>query len=257
LKVASLAVCLVLALGACAGATAGTRSISVFAASSLQGVLPELANAYARTDAGVAITMAFDGSSRLRAQIELGAPADLFLSADEGNAVALAAAGRASGEPVPYAANRIVLVVPRDGSPVARWQDLATVGTRIVAAGDAVPITHYAELVVQQLAARPGAPPGFVQAYRRNVVSREDNVRAALAKVELGEADAALVYATDARASVRVMAVPLPPNSVTATYWGLALAGSARSVGAATFLAWLRSPVAQAILAAHGFSPPP
>jgi len=257
LRIVALAGCLLVALGACTSTSAGSRSIRVGAASSLQDVLPDLADAYARTDAGVTITMAFDGSSRLRAQIELGAPADLFLSADEENAVALADAGRGSGDPVAYAGNRIVLVVPDNGSAVERWQELAASGTSIVAADEGVPITHYAELVVQRLAARPDAPPGFAEAYRANVVSHEDNVRAALAKVELGEADAALVYATDALAAPDVDVVSLPATDVVAGYWGLALRGAGPNPDARAFLAWLLSPAAQAIFAAAGFGPPP
>ena len=111
-------------------------------------------------------------------------------------------AGLAAGEPIPFAGNRLALVVPA-GNPAGITSpfDLARPGVRLVGAGTTVPITKYAAQMVGMLAGLPGAPHDFAAAVEANVVSREDNVRAVLAKVELGEGDAAIVYATDATAA--------------------------------------------------------
>lgn len=256
MSVRPLACCLLVALAACTSASPARESFTIYAASSLQDALPDLADAFAATDGGARPVLAFDGSSRLRAQIELGAPADLFLSADEATAASLIDHGLAAERSVVIAANRVVLVVPSSGGRVARWQQLAAAGTRIVTADDAVPITHYAQLAVARLAGLPDAPTGFAAAYRRNVVSHEDNVRAVLAKVELGEADAALVYASDALSSTAVTVVPLPIADVNASYAGVLVRNAPHPDVARRFLGWLSTADALMILRAHGFSVP-
>ena len=126
-----------------------------------------------------------------------------------------------------------------------------------MAAGEAVPITRYAEEAIDNLAALPGYPPAYAEAVAANIVSREDNVRAALAKVELGEADAAIVYATDIRASTAARAVEIPPEAnVVATYGAVVIKASSRSDAAAAFVAWLAGPEGVAILGRFGFLPP-
>jgi molybdate transport system substrate-binding protein len=141
---------------------------------------------------------------------------------------------------------------------VEDWRDLARPGVRIVAAGDEVPVTRYANQLVDYLADLPGAPGRFEDAVAAKIVSREDNVRAALSKVELGEGDAAIVYATDAAASSAVTAVPFPTEAeVTATYTAVVIAGSDRTAEADRFVDWLTLAPAGDILASHGLQPPP
>ena len=97
---------------------------------------------------------------------------------------------------------------------------------KIIAAGDEVPITKYATQVVDNLAREPGYPADFAAAYAANVVSREDNVKAVVAKIELGEGDAAIVYVTDAKASTKVATVDIPAGAnVPATYAGVVVEG--------------------------------
>jgi molybdate transport system substrate-binding protein len=237
---------------------AAANRITVFAAASLTDALRAAADAYRASHPDVEIALAFGSSAALRTQIEQGAPADLFLSADLRNAQVLADAGHADGVPVPFAANRLAIVVPAD-SPAAIdvASDLARPGLRIIAAGDQVPITAYARQLVANLGARPGAPAGFAAAYEANVVSREDDVRSVLAKIELGEGDAAIVYATDAAGSVRVRTIPIPDGANVAVIdAGVVVAGSSRLAGARALLEWLAGPDGQAILARYGFSRP-
>jgi molybdate transport system substrate-binding protein len=221
--------------------------LTVYAAASLRDVMTKLQEAYGP------MTMSLGGSSTLRVQIEQGAPADLFLSADAAQVDQLAASGHVDGEPVTFARNSVVLVVPRKGSRVHNWKDLTKPGVQIVAADEAVPIQAYADELVEQLAALPQAPPGFAAGVQSRIASREDNVAAILARVQLGEGDAGFVYATDAKgASVR--ALPLPVG-VEADYVGAAVRGP-HAAEARRFLDWLGGTQAQAILRDHGFGTP-
>ena len=252
---------MVVLAGACLPAAgSGARraaALTIFAAASLAQPLTELAARYEAERLG-SLVLSFDASSTLRTQLEQGAPADVLLSADETNARALAEAGLTLAPPAAFAGNALTIVVPRQGSGTIRdWRDLARPGTRIVAAGTDVPITRYAEVVIERLAAQPTAPADFAAAVRRNVVSREDNVRAVLAKVEIGEGDAAIVYVTDARSSDSVTALALPDSAnVVARYYAVIMRdGPAERAAASHFVAWLRDPGAQGVLQRYGFLP--
>lgn len=246
-------------LVACQGAAANPSELVVFAAASLRDALEEVRTAYAEVEPGLTLTVSTDSSAALRTQIEQGAPADVFLSADTVHPQVLADAGLAEGPPVAFAANRLAIVVPADdGGSITSWTDLARPGLRIVAAGPDVPISRYVDELVANLAARPDAPPGFAAGYAANVTSREDNVHAVLAKVSLGEGDAGIVYATDATAAgERVRQVPIPAEAnVRATYAGVVVAVSPRREGGRLFLAWLVGPSGAAVLTRAGFEPP-
>ncbi len=227
--------------------------LTIFAAASLADVLEDLETTWLSESPEVPLKIAFDASNVLAAQIAEGADVDVFLSADLSRPAELAEAGLTSGEPVTFARNSPVIVVPRDSQVVMTALDLAEPGIRLVAAGASVPITRYAEEAIAQLAATTPDPAAFSSAVAANVVSREDNVRAALAKVELGEGDAAIVYATDARASDAVREVPFPEAvQVTAEYGAVQVSDDA---AAAAFVTWLTGPTAQTVLAEAAFQP--
>jgi molybdate transport system substrate-binding protein len=204
------------------------------------------------------LTIATDSSSTLRTQIEQGAPADVFLSADQKNPRALVEAGLAAGDAVDFAGNELAIVVPIDNpARVTGPLDLARPGLKIVAAGDEVPVTAYAQEAVLRLSALPGYPTDFAAGYAANVVSNEENVRAVLAKIELGEGDAAIVYRTDALASSGVALIEIPTEAaLTATYAGVVVGASPRPEAAHAFLDWLASAKGAAVLAGFGFLPP-
>ncbi len=227
--------------------------LTIFAAASLADVLEDLEATWLGEFPEIPLTVAFDASNVLAAQIAEGADVDVFLSADLSRPAELAEAGFTSGEPVTFAQNSPVIVVPRDSQVVTTAMDLAEPGIRLVAAGTSVPITRYAEEAIAQLAATTPDPAAFSIAVAANVVSREDNVRAALAKVELGEGDAAIVYATDARASDAVREVPFPEAvQVTAEYGAVQVSDDP---AAAAFVTWLTGPAAQTVLADAAFQP--
>jgi molybdate transport system substrate-binding protein len=233
------------------------RELLVLGAASLSDVLEQLAAAYEADNPGLDIVLSTDGSDALRARIEEGAAADVFVSADAANPDRLARAGLTLGSPAPVAANGIVIAVaPQRRDEIRIPIDLAADGIRIVAAGRGVPITAYAQEAIDRLAGLDGYPPDYAARLEENVVSREDNVRAALAKVALGEGDAAFVYATDVRGRADLGVLELPPAAaVDAVYAAVALSASGTPDTARDFVAWLRTPPAQLILSAAGFSP--
>ncbi len=231
------------------------EDLTVFGAASLTDVLGTVKAAYEAAHPGLTILISTDSSAALATQIEQGAPADVLLSADTENAERLVQDGLAAGNAVVFAGNELAIIVPV-GNPagVAAAADLARPGLKIVAAGDEVPITRYATQLVANLGALPGYPADFVDAYEANVVSREDNVKAVVAKIELGEGDAGIAYRTDAAAtsSVEVINVPVGAN-VVASYAGVAVKGG-ESAASTAFLDWLNGPDGQAILASFGFT---
>jgi molybdate transport system substrate-binding protein len=239
------------------GGPPASAELRVGVASSLRAAAADLASAYEEVAPAVTVVVSADSSAALRAQVEQGLAIDVLLAADADNPRVLADDGLTIGEPVVFAANTVALIVPADNpADVTGPADLARPDVRIVAAGEQVPITRYADEVVRRLGEQPDYPDGFAEKVAANTVSREDNVAAVRAKVALGEADAAFVYATDATGT-DVGPVALPPAaSVRAEYHGVALAGNGQPDAAAAFLAWVAGPGGQAILRAHGFLAP-
>lgn len=261
LAVAAAAVTFVLA--ACAGgaATASTPArnveLTIYGAASLKGALEKAEAAYEAANPGTTLTISTDSSSALETQIEQGAPADVFLSADRTNPQKLVEAGLADGAAVTFAGNKLTIVVPADNpAGITSPADLAKSGVKVIAAGDTVPITKYATQLVGNLAKVSGYPVDFVAAYTASIASREDNVKAVIAKIELGEGDAGIVYVTDAKASSKVKTIDVPDSAnVPATYDGVVVKASA-SAAARTFLDWFAGPDGQVILGGLGFLPP-
>ena len=259
IRVAVALLATVVALGGCVGASCACAPavVTVLAAASLSASVDAIKRAYESHDRGTVLTFSTGASSALRVQIEQGADADVFLSADAANPQALADEDLVDGTVEAFATNHLTIIVP-SGNPagITSARDLGRANVRILAAGEDVPITRYAEQVVAKLGALPGYPADFVAAYESNISSREDNVGAIVAKIALGEADAGIVYVTDAR-SAEVEAVEIPADAnVTATYAGVVLK-RAGYVGARDFLDWLRGADGQRILAEAGFLPAP
>jgi molybdate transport system substrate-binding protein len=233
--------------------------LTIFAAASLKNMLAEAEAAYETANPGTDLTISTDSSAALETQIEEGAPADVFLSADTANPQKLVDGGFASGEAIPFASNKLTVIVPTDNpAGIQSPGDLAKPGLRIIAAGDEVPITKYATQLVQNLAADANDPEGFAAAYAANVASKEDNVSAIVSKIELGEGNAGIVYVTDAAASDDVTPIDVPDAAnVPATYAGVVVGASPNVDAAAAFLDWLIGRDGQEVLSSFGFMPPP
>lgn len=226
--------------------------LTVHAASSLKEAFGEIETAFEAANPGVTLAVNLGGSQELRAQIEHGAPADVFASADTKHMSALVTGGIATA-PKLFACNELVVVVPSDRPEPATFAELA--GTpRLVIAASEVPVGAY---TLQVLDAASADSPDFRAKVEANVVSRELNVRQVLAKVTLGEADAAFVYRTDALSTgnaVRILDVPAT-HAVRAEYPIAAVTGGRHPREAAAFVEYVLSPIGQARLASRGFLP--
>ena len=191
------------------------EEVIVFAAASLRDVFGEIAKSFHKEHPDAKVTLSFAGSQELAAQIEHGAAADVFAAADTTHIEKLLAGGLVNA-PVVFACNEPVLIVPAaNPAGINEFSDLPK-ASRIVLGVPAVPIGKYAE---QVLAKASVASPNFATSVLAKVVSREMTVRHVLAKVSMGEADAGIVYRTDAASSkqVKVIAIPAALN-VTARY---------------------------------------
>ena len=233
-------------------------ALTIYGAASLKGALDRVKTAYEAANPGTTLTISTDSSSALETQIEQGAPADVFLSADTTNPKKLTDKGLAAGAAVTFAGNELTIIVPTANSAGIRTPlDVAKAGVKVVGAGDAVPITEYATQLLANLARESGYPADFAAKVGANIVSKEDNVKAVVAKIELGEGDAGIVYVTDAKASTKVSTVHVPDSAnVPATYAGVVVKASTNAAAAGAFLDWLAGPDGQAILATFGFLSP-
>lgn len=233
-------------------------ALTIYGAASLHVALEQLEASYEAGHPGTTLTISTGSSAALETQIELGAPADVFLSADVTNPKKLVDKDLADGDALNFAGNLLTVIVPADNpGGLASPADLARPGLKVIAAGDDVPITKYARQVVDQLAKTEGYPAGFAAGYAANVVSKEDDVQAVVAKIELGEGDAAIVYLTDARTSSKVASIALPASArIAAVYGGVVVNSSPNVAAAHAFLEWLTGAEAQLILAQLGFTEP-
>jgi molybdate transport system substrate-binding protein len=198
----------------------------------------------------VALNLA--GSSTLATQIVQGAPVDVFASADVAQMEVVEEAGLLATPPRVFARNRLVVIAAPDG-PVERLEDLADPGVLLVLAGPEVPVGAYARQALAAMDGRYGE--GFEEAVLANLASEETNVRQVAAKVRLGEADAAIVYATDAVVVPEARLIEIPPDvNVTADYPVAVLADAPAPDLAHAFVELVLSEQGQAILRARGFT---
>ncbi|MEV4464692.1 molybdate ABC transporter substrate-binding protein [Micromonospora echinofusca] len=255
-RVAAVAAALVLAgVAGCGGNASGGGSaggpraggtVTVFAAASLTESFTRLGRAF-EASGGATVAFNFAGSAALAAQVNQGAPADVFASAAPRNMTTVTGAGNADGEPAVFARNRLVVAVPK-GNPrgVAGLADLARPGVKVALCAEQVPCGAAARTALD--AASVAVTP----------VTLEQDVRGALAKLRLGEVDAALVYRTDAlAAAAEVTAVEFPESARAVNDYPIVVLRDAPNPdGARAFVAYVRSERGRAVLAEAGFQAP-
>lgn len=236
--------------GACEPRASRYEVVQVFAASSLTEAFGALEAAYEAAHPEVEIEISFAGSQVLRLQIEQGAAAHLFASANHGHLEALAETGHALDTRV-FAETELALIVPaRNPAGIHRFSDL-TRARHIVVGAPNVPIGIYTRYLFAHAEAELGAR--FASHVESRIVSREPSVRLVRAKVELGEADAAIVYRTDALGSQRVKALAIPEHiNVQARY---SLGVLSPQAEASAFAEFVLSKAGQDILGRFGFRP--
>ncbi len=231
---------------ATASPDAVSGELTVFAAASLKAAFTRLADQFQTAHPGVTIRpISYDGSSTLATQLIEGAPADVFASADEKNMQKVVAAGLASS-PQPFATNVLTLIVP-SGNPagVHGLADLATPALRVVLCAAEVPCGAASQTLLQKAGVTA------------SVDSYEQNVTAVLTKVASGEADAGLVYVTDAATTPAVQTVATPgADAVVNTYPIVALDDAANPAAARAFVDFVHSDAARVTLTDLGFGTP-
>ncbi|QCX80747.1 Molybdate-binding periplasmic protein precursor [Streptomyces sp. YIM 121038] len=226
------------------GGTRQQADLTVLAAASLTDVFKTAGAAYEDAHPGTKITFSFEGSQELAAKVRQGAPADALVTADTKTMDAL---GSDTGKPTVIAKNRLVIATGK-GNPkkVEQLKDLADKDLKVVLAAPEVPVGRYSEQILER------------QKVDVKPVSQEPNVRAVLSKVELGEADAGLVYKTDVQAADgKAEGVDIPDGqNAIAEYPAATLKTSEHTGAAAAFVKWLNSAEAQKILRDAGFQKP-
>ncbi len=233
-------------------------TVTVFAAASLTEAFNVIGRRFEADHPGVTVVFHYAGSQQLAAQINQGAPADVFASANAAQMQAAAAAGRLAAPQV-FALNRLVVIFPADNpGRLLELKDLAKPGLRIVLAAESVPAGQYALDFLDKAGQAEAWGPAFAAAVRRNVVSYENNVNQVFAKVALGEADAGLVYTTDVQGAnaQKVGRLEIPDAlNVIAQYPIAALIDSAHADEARGFVGFVLSPEGQSLLSQSGFLP--
>jgi molybdate transport system substrate-binding protein len=232
--------------------------LTVFAAASLSDAFEAIEQELEAATPSLSITYNFGGSQALVTQLEEGAQADVFASANTTQMDAAIEANVVTSAPVPFVHNRLGIVTPADNpADIESAADLGEEGILLVLAQAEVPAGRYARESVCQMAGDSATyGPDFVNRVAANVVSEEEDVRDVLAKVALGEADAGIVYVSDAvAAGDQVHMVDIPDEvNVIATYPVAVLAQGDQALGAA-FIAYLLSDEGQALLERFGFQP--
>ena len=239
------------------GATVLTGKITVFAAASLTDAFSEIGAAFEVKNRGLSLEFNFAGSPVLRTQLEQGARADVYASADTVQMANAVQSGVVAGPGTVFVRNSLVLITPSDNpGRITVPADLAKPGLKLVLANKDVPAGNYAHQVLALMEKDPSIGAGFSNRVLKNLVSEESDVKQVVAKVQLGEADAGVVYGTDVTPSVahklKTVAVPAQFN-VKAEYLIAPVKGASNPAAAQGFIDFVLSSDGQAILKRFGF----
>lgn len=232
--------------------------LHIMAAASLTDAYNEIAAELMARHPNLKITIETAGSQTLVTQLEEGASADVLATANTSTMNRAQESGLISGEPVTFTGNRLMIVTPA-GNPagIEHLDDLGGDGVRLVVANAEVPVGNYTNLAICSYIATGEAPDGFIDAFNGNIVSEEPDVRHVLTKVQLGEADAGVVYASDATAStlsgVELHLVEFPAAVPTRAEYPIAAVEGGDVDLANAFISFVLSEDGQEILAKYGF----
>ena len=258
-----------LLLAGCGGPVAGSgpsseaAEVTVFAAASLTDVFQEAAGSFSRSGHTGNVVFNFAGSQQLAGQLREGARTDIFASADEMQMQAAVEAGRIEKKSVKtFACNRLTIGYGRggtgssDAAPVLEsLLKLAQPGHKIVVGAEAVPIGQYTRQFLSNAEKDDRFGPSFRAGFEANIVSEEQNVRGILSKLQLGEADAGVVYASDLVGESELQRVEIPADLNISAVYPIALTRDSRKPEqAANFVTFLFSEEGTAVLESHGFS---
>ena len=236
-----------------------TTRLTIFAAASLTDAFRDIGQGFEAAYPGTQVAFNFAGSQQLALQLEQGAQADVFASADERSLERLIGAGLIQrGDPLVFAHNQMVVILPSDNpGRIDTLMDLSKPDLKLILAGEQVPAGVYARRVLHNLAGDPAYGAGFEAAALRNVVSNEENVKQVVAKVQLGEADAGMVYRSDVTPSVadKLLQIDIPArHNVTAVYPIAVLSSASEPELANAFVQFVLGPDSQRRLEQWGFT---
>lgn len=230
-------------------------TLTIFAAASLTDAFAELAEVFEEENPGVEVRTNFAGSSVVLNQILQGAPSDVLASADPAKMDTAVENGLVDGDPETFARNREVVIVPEsDPAGIEDFKDLAKPGVKLVLPQDGVPAAEYAEEILDEANVRYGND--FEEKVLSNLVSREADVRVAVNRVALGEADATFGYSSDVTPNIkdRVKVIEIPEGlNVAAIYPIAVLEGSGNPALAQEWVELVLSNEGQRILRKWGF----
>jgi molybdate transport system substrate-binding protein len=230
-----------------ASPSAAPRTLTVFAAASLKGTFTTIGQQFETAHPGTKVTFSFAGSSDLVTQLQQGAPADVFASADTASMTKVVTDRLVTGTPVDFATNTLEIAVPPDNpATITSFADLTKPGVKVVVCAPQVPCGAAAEKI--ELATNTVITP----------VSEENAVTDVLGKVESGEADAGLVYVTDVRAAGdKVKGVTFEESREAVNTYPIATLTASRNADlAGQFVQLVTSTEGQQVLAAAGFAKP-
>ncbi|MGH2403344.1 MAG: molybdate ABC transporter substrate-binding protein, partial [bacterium] len=234
-------------------------NLTVFAAASLTEAFTVLGKVLEQRNPGLRAILNFAGSQQLATQIEQGARADVFASADQRWMEYAHQRALIAGAATEFARNKLMVIAPRSNpARIIRLQDLANTGVKVVLAAEAVPVGRYSREALEKLNRAPGFPRDYAERVLRNVVSLEENVRGVVAKVQLGEADAGIVYQSDiTRATAeRVLVLEIPSRyNVVASYPIAVVKSASNPTAAASFVSLVLSSLGQRMLRDNNFVP--
>ena len=234
------------------------RTLTVFAAASLTGAFREIGTGFESTYPGVSVNFNFAGSQILRAQIEQGAVADVFASADHNNMDVLFPDELIVVDSYrDFTTNRLTVILP-PGNPgnVQDLGDLAKANLKLVLADSSVPAGNYARQIFTKMSMDPVYGVDFMTKVLANIVSNETDVKQVVTKVELGEADAGIVYVSDSITARDHLTISIPENfNIVASYPIAILTTALEPDLAVAFVDYVISPTGQAVLSKWGFSP--
>lgn len=230
-------------------------TLNVFAAASLTDAFQEIAQTLKQQYPDLQVVYNFGGSQALRTQIEQGAQADIFASADGRQMEQARQNGVVQGEAPIFVKNRLVVIVPHDNpARLETFQDLARAGVKLDLAASQVPVGNYSREAIAKANAAYGAD--FSTRVQHNIVSEENNVKQVVLKVQLGEVDAGIVYISDVIPQVRraIRTIPIPDAYNRLASYPIAITKDINNrLAAETFIAFILSESGQAILKKHNF----
>jgi molybdate transport system substrate-binding protein len=257
-RISILIIALLLASLITTSAHAQTRTtLTVFAAASLTDAFKEIKTAFEADNKDVEIVYSFGGSSALATQLKEGAPADIFASANNTQMKVAFDAQRIAGQPRTFARNRLVLIVPADNpAKITGLKDLANAGVKLVIAAPKVPVRDYTDAMLEKLAKQADFGTAYKDAFQKNIVSEEDNVRQVSAKIALGEADAGIVYRSDVTPDIgdKVLFFDIPDAVNTLASYPIAITDNTPNPDAAKkYVDFILSDAGQKILVRWNF----